>query len=276
VSKLQLDVAEAQAALHEVDRSPLVTSLKNDIVGAEVALQELLQRYTDGDRRVQEKREQIGFLRNELASATERAEATAGARLALLKRELAAAEATGAIVGRETTALNPLREALDKDASAARAVTDSLGAQQTALRGQIGELATAVTALREKKLEVDRRGRDVEMRREAFLLYGRKLEEARIAAGLEREQLATIAVIEQPHALPGTDMGRRLIMVALAAGVGLALGATVAFGIELLNDSIRTEADVERYLGAPVLAAIPDSRARPLALTPADTKVTWS
>ena len=91
------------------------------------------------------------------------------------------------------------------------------------------------------------------------------MEEARIAAGLGKEQLANVAVIEKPHALLGTDLLKRILMVVAAGLLGTVLGIAIAFGLEFLNNSFRTQDDVEHYLGLPVLAAIPDLRNPPVA-----------
>lgn len=266
LAKLEGEVAAAEIAVRDVERDPLVAKLRADLATAEVGLQDVRQRYTDEDRRVQEKREQVAFIKGELASAQEAATGAARARLDLLRRELASAEQQGEVVGRQLTDLNPLREQLDKAAAAAHAERTSLLAQQAVLARQVGDIGGQLGALRDRKVEAERRGRDVELQRNAFLLYGKKLEEARVAAGLEKEQLASVAVIESPYAQEDRDLQRRVALVLLAGGVGLALGMAAAFGVEFLNNSLRTAADVEYALGVPVLAAIPETRHRPLAL----------
>jgi uncharacterized protein involved in exopolysaccharide biosynthesis len=234
---------ERSMMMREVVRNPLVTKLKGDLVAAELALQDLLQRYTDKDRRVQEKREQIAHLKKELADAE--------------KEE---------VIGRETTGSNPLREVMEKDLAAAQALLASLASQREIVRGQVRDASAVLAGLRGKKVETDRLSRVVDLRKEAVMLYGKKMEEARIAAGLGREQLANVAMIEKPHATLSTDLIKRIAMVLLAAIVGMGLGMGIAFGFEFFNNSLRTQEDVEYYLGLPVLAAIPDLQGRPLAL----------
>jgi uncharacterized protein involved in exopolysaccharide biosynthesis len=209
--------ADQETALQRVEAemakspegNPLIAKLKGDLVSAEIELHDLLQRYTEEDRRVQEKREKI----------------------ALLKKELADAE---------------------------RTFQGSLAAQRDTLRKQIREISATLTSLREKKLDIDRLSRLVNLHQDTFLLYGKKVEEARIAAGLDKEQLSNIAMIEPPHALPSTDLKRRLVTVFLAGIVGLALGIAIALGLALFNSSLRMEEDIELYLKLPVLAVIPD------------------
>ena len=223
--------------------NPLVTKLKSDLLTAEGALQELLQRYTEKDRRVTEKKEQV----------------------ALLKKELATAEKE-TIVGRETTQLNPVSETIKKDLATAQAYLTSLVSQREALQEQVRGFSNRLAALREKQVEVDRQSRHVAVRQEAFVTYAKRLEEAQIRADLGKERLGEITVIEQPHVDTRTDLQQRVLMVLLAAFVGLTLGLAIAFGFEFFNNSLRTQDDAEHYLGLPVLAAIPDLRERPVAL----------
>jgi len=234
---------ERSVTSREQVRNPLITKLRTDLVTAELALRDLLQRFTDKDRRVQEKKEQI----------------------ALLKTELATAEKEGDVIGRETTELNPLREVLQKELAAAQALLTSQTSQLEALRRQVREATSALNPLRDKKVEGDRLFRVVELQKDAFMLYGKKLEEARIAAGLGKEQLANVAVIEKPHAALATDLLKRILMVFAAGFLGIVIGIAIAFGLEFLNNSFRTQDDVEHYLGLPVLATIPDLRDRPVA-----------
>lgn len=239
----QLRQLPERELMNQTQVNPAATKLKSDLVTAEVALQDLLQRFTEKHRTVQEKREQIAFL----------------------KKELAAAEKER-IIGSETVALNPLRTNVAQQLADAQALLTSVASQKETLGKQIRESTAALEALREKKVEISRLSRTVDLHKDSFLLYGKKLEEARIAAGLGKEQLANIAVIEEAHATPGTDLPRRFTMVILAAFVGLALGLTIAFGFQFFNESIRTQDDIEYYLELPMLAAIPDLRDRPVAL----------
>jgi uncharacterized protein involved in exopolysaccharide biosynthesis len=213
-----LQQTEADLAVgRENVRDPLIAKLKGDLVSAEVALQDVLQRYTESDRRVQERREQV----------------------ALIKKELRTAE---------------------------KGFLNSLTSQRDTLRTQVREASAALAGMREKKIEFNRLSRMVELNRDAFMLYGKKVEEARMAAKLDKEQLSNVAVIEEPYAPYVTDMNKRIGVTLLAAIVGLSLGVAIAFGFDFFNNSLRTEDDVEYYLGAPVLASIPDFKDRPLAL----------
>ena len=53
---------------------------------------------------------------------------------------------------------------------------------------------------------------------------------------------------------------RCLILLVLAAIMGLVASVGVAFISEYLDHSFRDEEDVKRYLGLPVLASIPEKK----------------
>ncbi|MGH7797281.1 MAG: GumC family protein [Candidatus Binatia bacterium] len=222
--------------------NPLVTKLKDQLITAEVALQDLLQRFTEKHRSVSQKKEQV----------------------ALIKKELAAAEEN--IIGRETTSLNPLRANLQQQLADADALLSSLMSQKGVLVRQVNGALETLAALREKKVKIDELSRLVDLHKDAFMLYGKKLEEGRIATGLGKEQLANVALIGPARATSATDLEKRIMMVILAALIGVALGTAAAFGFECVNNVLRTRQDVEFYLGLPVLAAIPDLRGR-MAIT---------
>jgi hypothetical protein len=72
-------------------------------------------------------------------------------------------------------------------------------------------------------------------------------------------------VVERPNLPQFPASPNKLMLQVLALGLALGLGLLVAFGVEapklfLIND----EKDIEYYLGAPVLATIPET------LTPAE------
>jgi len=258
VAKLRADVIAAENAVRDTDKDPVLTKLRADLVAADVALQDLLARYTERDRRVEEKREQVAVLRRELAAVTMQVATAARERGAFLKQALEAAEREGEILGREATGPNPVRERFENELGLATAKLPSLLSERDAVRRQVDELRPALDGMRDKKLEAARRARAVDVRKDEFLLYRKRLDEARLSAGLDREELANLTVIDRPHAELGSDVKKRIAIAILAPIVGLALGLAVALGVEFFRNPIRTHEDVEHYLGLPVLATIPE------------------
>jgi uncharacterized protein involved in exopolysaccharide biosynthesis len=258
IAKLRADLADAEVALQGAQKGPLVAKLKAELVTAEIALQDLRQRYTDRDRRVEEKKEQLAMIRQELDTAERQAEADMRQRIADLKRELATAQATAAVAGPEAIGPNPLREGVERDRIVARGQLTALLSQRETLRLQARDVELALAGSRQKKLEADRLSQAVVAARETFVAHGRRLEDSKIAAALDKQQISDLTVIEPPYVLISTtDRLRRILIVVLASIVGVGLGGAIAFSIEFLNNSVRTPDDVEFYVGLPVVATIP-------------------
>jgi uncharacterized protein involved in exopolysaccharide biosynthesis len=279
IDKLKSDVAAAEVALKDATNTPLIARLKTDLITAEVALADLRRRYTDRDRLVEEKTQQVAMLQHELAAAEREAQAVARERLKQLRTELAAAEAQverevreriarlrreltvaraqGEIAGRETTGPNPLRESVERDLIIARSQATALASQRATLRQQSTDVGRALAELRDKKIGVDRLSRSVTLARDTFLTYQKRLEDSKIAAGLDQQHLSDVAVIEPPYATDENDLMRRIILVVLGCVVGAGIGTAAAFVIEFFNNAVRTADDVEFHVGLPVLATIP-------------------
>jgi uncharacterized protein involved in exopolysaccharide biosynthesis len=269
--RLRIDIAATEVALRDAGSNPLVSKLKSELVAVELAqdhdrlLQEKRQQISKLQQQiaaaeaqaVTEARERLGSLRRALAAAIHDADAAARERIAGLRAQLAAAAREGPTVARETVALNPLREKLSRDLAAARTRLPSLISQQDALRDQLREAQAALGELRKKRVAFDQISRDVEVVRALYLQNMKRLNDVRVAAQLEKSQLATVAVIEPPRWSTEGRMKRIALVTLLAASVGLGLGVAAALVLEFFTWSLRTREDVEFYLGVPAVAAIP-------------------
>lgn len=278
--RLRMDIAAAEVATRDAAASPVVAKLKGELVTAELALNDLRQRYHDEDRRVQEKLEQtrriqqeitaaerqalttaterVENLRRELTTAEREVQAATRARIAGLQGQLAAAERERDVVGRETVAPHPLRETLNRDLSAARAKLTMLASQRDGLRTQVDEARGTLAHLRDKRTDAQRLAREVEFAQAVYLQNTKRLDDARLTAGLRKHQLTNIAVIEPPRATPADRSLKDVALVGLLGGlVGTALGVATALALDFFNWSLRTTEDVEFYLGVPAVAAVP-------------------
>jgi uncharacterized protein involved in exopolysaccharide biosynthesis len=257
IATLRAELANAEAAVAADRNSALLTKLRGDLVAAELALHELRQRYMDKDRVVQERLEQVALLKRELASAQEEADVTARSKVARLKEELATAEGQAEILGRQTVGLNPVREQLDRELASAEALLASLGSRQAALKAQARDARDALAHLRAKELAEERLSSSVALARESLHLHAKKLDEARLTAGAQRE-LIRLSVIEQPYQLPDPRLPSGLNVVLLSSVAGLMISFGVAVGSDFSKNALRDREDVEHHLAVPLLAAIPD------------------
>jgi len=210
----QLEQARADAEITP-EQDPLIARLNGDLMTSEAALAELKQHYTDQDRRVYEKQQQVDLIRRQIQSAR-----------------------------------SALRNRLD--------------AHEKVLERQVRGAAAALAALREKKVTSDRLTRAVDRNRDAYQLYAKNLDEARVGARLDEERLSTVKVIEAAHGTMLTDSRKQKGFFVLSTIVGLATAILIAFGLSLFRPCIRTRGDVENELELPVLALIPNMTQRPL------------
>lgn len=106
------------------------------------------------------------------------------------------------------------------------------------------------------KLEVD--DTDPTRARDVAVTWARKfveLHQNRMASVEPRDRIE-IDLLDRP---PPADLNwprRNQIMLA-AAILGLMVGVALAFALEYLDDTLKTPGDVDRYVKAPLLAAIP-------------------
>jgi capsular polysaccharide biosynthesis protein len=74
---------------------------------------------------------------------------------------------------------------------------------------------------------------------------------------IERRDRVEISIYE-PASPPAMDSPKTRTTVLAGGAFGLLLGAVIAFGLEYLDDSLKTTQDVERYVpGVTVLATVP-------------------
>lgn len=81
------------------------------------------------------------------------------------------------------------------------------------------------------------------------------------SSGPEGQRHSTVEMVklETPSA-PTTPIGPRVkLNTAAALLLGLVFGVLLTFGAEYLEDTLRTEEDIERYLALPTVAGIPRS-----------------
>ena len=72
-----------------------------------------------------------------------------------------------------------------------------------------------------------------------------------------RDSPKIIEEAEVPSSPVSPSMNKNVMMGALA---GFALAAAIVILFAIMNDSIKTEDDIERALGIPTLAVIPDRK----------------
>lgn len=213
------------AAGEEIERALAALELERDA---------LLQDFKPDSRHVRDIETQIGMAENRLAQA---------------KGEFNV----------DGTEPNPVYLQLKGDLL--RAETELAGtlASIAPLQAQVSGYQKELDDLNEKAFGLDGLRRESQAAEQDYLLYRKKHEEARASAAMDQENFINVT-IAQPARLPLRPVPRGLLMRAFSAlAVGILGGFGIAFLLEqLLFRSFTTAEDIERRLGIPHIASIPE------------------
>lgn len=170
----------------------------------------------------------------------------------------AAADEPQTVVGSESTVQNTVRTTL---------LTELYRAESDHLAKQARErtLIRQIEALTQEIHEVDANASELRQLAAAsasasktYATYVQQREEARIAKATHAD-VTNLHVINNAT-VPSRPKYPRLLLVVIGAVVGLFMGFALAFVSELFSHTLNRKEEVERELGLPVLAAMPDMR----------------
>jgi uncharacterized protein involved in exopolysaccharide biosynthesis len=170
------------------------------------------------------------------------------------------ARANEATAGVNRTESNPIYIQLKGELMRVESALEGTRARVNLLRSQVGVNRRQLETLNASAFEVDDLRRKAMAAEEDFLLYRKKYEEARISSAMDQQRIINVTVA-QPAMMPLQPMRRGLVRKSLLAMfVGVFGGFAIAFALEQYIDrSFTTADDIERDLGIPHLASIPDS-----------------
>ena len=216
--------------------SPTVKQLSTHLTDRRVDRVGLLQRYTEADRLARDNAEEIAELESEL-------EAEVAQR--------------PTVVANELIRINPLRENLLRELLEKESRLREMRARQAVLEEEERELGGRLLQLRKDAMEHERLQQEVKARRESYQLYLKRAQEARISQAMDKQRLVNVQVVQRP-ALPLPRADANQVTLSLSLIAGLLVGIAGAFGREYMSRSLRSEYDVQRHLGLPLLASIGD------------------
>jgi polysaccharide biosynthesis transport protein len=142
-----------------------------------------------------------------------------------------------------------------------QAIKDSLKAGYESSLSQENELKARIETLKEESLDLQKRSiqynivkREVDTNRELYTSLLQRYKEVDVASGVGSNN---VFVVERAS-LPGSPSSPQLlpaVLKALALGLGISFAA--AYGLERLDDKIRSAEQVEEHLGLSILGIIP-------------------
>ena len=255
VSQLEANLTETQIAIQEVQerigqvRASLEREDETLISSTTIAQNTFVTEY----------RRRLSDLEIRLSSAREKYTDRHPTIISLLAEiedvEAKLAEEVQRVIGTETMSVNPVHRQLYGNLIDLEVETMGLHARETALLALIAEQEKDLDLLPTRELELARLMRNAKVMEELYLLLRTRYEEARIS---EVMQTADVQVIDDAI-LPENPVKPRVkLNIAIGIVLGLFLGVGLAFLLEFMDNTINDQDDVERWLGLPVLAQIPE------------------
>jgi uncharacterized protein involved in exopolysaccharide biosynthesis len=217
-----------------LEANPVITQLSTQLVDREVDRVALLRKYTEKDRHVMDNAEEITELKSQLDSE-------------LRDRPT--------IVTHQMFRTNPIREDRLRTLLDLESSLREMRARQVVLDEELSRANRRLVTLQQKSIEYDRLEQEVKNRRETYELYVKREQEARISQAMDDQKLVNVDVVQRP-ALPLPRADTQKVSVAVIIIAGLVVGIAGAFGREYLGRSLRSEGDVGRHLGLPLLGSI--------------------
>jgi uncharacterized protein involved in exopolysaccharide biosynthesis len=241
ITTLQQQMAATPVTIErEVEHvNPMTQGLGLELSKKEGERTALLQNYTDEDRSVQNVTAEIAALRAKIQE-----------------------EKGNTIVGTSRISVNPVRQDLERRLLNSQMNLDDLKARVSGMQQKIDASTVESTKhavdMRQKTIELTRLQQEVSAARDAYQLYEKKQEEARISEALDNERFLNVSVLDSATlpTEPFNKMNPLIIVAALIAGTGLGVGTAV--GLEFLGRNFKFEEQVEQHLELPVFAVIPD------------------
>jgi uncharacterized protein involved in exopolysaccharide biosynthesis len=214
------------------EKDKILVDAKAKLLSLQLTEQDLLKRYREDSRRVED-------IRNEIQTV----------KIFLAEQEayISGTMETGGRVYQEVQLEIIKTEA---DLKSQRAKAAALQGQLRQLDGQIRTLDLNERKFRDLK-------REVTANEKYFRTYEDRVEEARISEDMNLNKLANISVI-QPAAVPIKPVRpKKALNMLLSLIIGAFSGLGLAFASEHFSQGLTTPDSVERRLGLPVLTTIP-------------------
>jgi polysaccharide biosynthesis protein PslE len=216
----------------EADRYKIMDEAKNRLLGLQLQEQQLLVKYREDSRLVQNVRQEISVVKKFL-------------------HDLEAAFADKVTKGK-----NPVYEQLEKDLLASQSSLDGSEAQAAEIKRQLQSLDRELMTLDQLEKDLQVFERDAAIQQDNYKMYHDKTEEAHVSEEMDRLKMANVSVI-QPAAVPPKPVRpKKLLYLLIGMAFGGLAGVGTAFGAEYLQRGYTRPEHVERDLGIPVLVSV--------------------
>ena len=219
----------------EVDHNPyLISSLQARLVELELKEKELLNKYTERSRLVQNVKDDIAMVRKKLDTQEK-------------KR-----------YGKSSPGVNTSYQRIEGELFNNEAELKALVAKQKALNEQLVAYQDQLGKLSRVEVELNQLEQEVEVDRRNYRLHLTKDEELRSPNAMDSEKIANVSLLEAAHAPLKPVSPKKLLNLMLGLLLSAFGGLGLAFFMEYLDDRLERPKQVEKALKLPVLASIPE------------------
>jgi len=165
----------------------------------------------------------------------------------------------------EATDVNPLRQSLEAELAKAQTNSAGLRARAASISRQVTEYRSSLGALENSTADDDQFLREIKKAEDAFFLYSKKREEARIAEAMDRQKIANVVLVQAPRT---PELSKPKLSGSLLAAYFLCclMILSSAFLMATGWKTVYTPWELEGLTGLPVLASFESSSTRPKRL----------
>ena len=241
LNKLRAQLSNPDAAILETVKpapNPTVELLKSKLLELELRLTSLTGTYTEESAPVLKLKREIEGIRKKLE------EKMVETSLEGLPKD------------------NPIYQGIVQGIISLQIDLEALRVRKAFLEKMLEEYRAKTVELGEREKEYKRIMRDIESKEKLFTLLQTRREEAAVAESLKEEGIATVKVLDPATPPQKPIRPNRVLNSLLGCMVGLMMGVGTASLFEYFDHSFKNVDDVERFLGLPVLAAVPKVEGR--------------
>lgn len=159
------------------------------------------------------------------------------------------------VVSAQTETLNPIYQGLVQQLIGLEVDQLAQQARSEAIQRLIAQEEAALLALPARELELARLAREQRVNEELYVMLRTRYEELRIQ---EASVIADVRAIDPAERPESPVSPRPLLNLAVAVFLGLFAGVGAAFVLEFMDTTVKSEDELERLAGAPVLGRIPE------------------
>jgi len=159
-----------------------------------------------------------------------------------------------------STAPNPTRQKLEEDLLRTKAKVVGLSSLLEKSQHQRDLKQNEINDLLKIELQLDQLERKVEITKKSLAILREKEEQARVVDDLRRQRISSVGIAQKATLVEKATSPKKSLIAAAFLLLGLGTGLGLVGLREMSRKTLRNSDDVERWLGQPVLAEIPQIR----------------